>query len=238
MQIAHQRLQPLFQHMGIDLRGGNIGMAEQGLHHPQVGAVVQEVAGEGVAQHVRREPLAGDAAARAQRLQFAGEMLAGEMALLAERRKQPFRCCLAFAAGAQREIFGHGALGGLVERHQPLLAALAAHHQHSLVAPRGGRRQRHQFGDAQAGGVDDFQQAQQPRGAQARGRRLASSSAASRALRPAACRPRRSTALSAGCARASALPAPRPDRRRVCPRRRGSGKAGAAPTAAAPPRKP
>ena len=72
------------------------------------------------------------------------------------------------------EILRHRALGRLVERHQPLLAAFAAHHQHALIAPRGRGRQRHQFGDAQAGGVDDFEQAQQPRRAQACGRRAAS----------------------------------------------------------------
>ena len=34
------------------------------------------------------------------------------------------------------------------------------------VAPRGGRRQRHQLGDAQAGRVEHLEQASEPRGAQ------------------------------------------------------------------------
>ena len=59
MQVAHQRLQPFLQHMGIDLRGGDVGVAEQSLHHAQVGAVVQQVAGEGMAQHMRAESRAG-----------------------------------------------------------------------------------------------------------------------------------------------------------------------------------
>ena len=50
MQVAHQRLQAFFQNMGIDLRRGNIGVAEQRLHHAQVGAVVQEMAGDGMSR--------------------------------------------------------------------------------------------------------------------------------------------------------------------------------------------
>ena len=92
MQIAHQALQPLFQHMGIDLRGGNIGVAEQRLHHAQIGAVVQEVAGEGVAQHVRADLRGAQPGGGGERLEFAREMLAGEVAALAEGGKQPFRC--------------------------------------------------------------------------------------------------------------------------------------------------
>ncbi len=38
--------------MGVDLGGGERGMAEQGLHAAQVGAGVQEMGGKGVAQFV------------------------------------------------------------------------------------------------------------------------------------------------------------------------------------------
>ena len=39
--------------MGIDLGGRDVGVTEQGLHDAQVRAVVQQMAGKGVAQHVR-----------------------------------------------------------------------------------------------------------------------------------------------------------------------------------------
>jgi len=39
--------------VGVDLRGSDVGMAEKRLHDAEIGAVVQEVAGEGVAEHVR-----------------------------------------------------------------------------------------------------------------------------------------------------------------------------------------
>ena len=42
-------LQPLACHMGVDLRGGNVGMAQQQLHHAQVCAMVEQVGGKGVA---------------------------------------------------------------------------------------------------------------------------------------------------------------------------------------------
>src|SRR5262245_55795451 len=48
VQVAHQALQTVFQHVRIDLRGGDVGVPQQRLYDPQIGAVVQEVASEGV----------------------------------------------------------------------------------------------------------------------------------------------------------------------------------------------
>jgi hypothetical protein len=53
MVIVMQCLQPLTRDMGVDLRRGDIGMAEQHLHHPQIGPVIQQVRGERMAQGVR-----------------------------------------------------------------------------------------------------------------------------------------------------------------------------------------
>ena len=180
MQVAHQAFQPFLQHVGIDLRGRDVGVAEQRLHDAQVGAVVQQVAGEGVAQHVRAHLLGAQPGAGRERLQFAREMLAGEVAAVAERGEQPLRVDglarrLRFRGGVvgrcaavrqQRAILGHRGLGGVVERHQPFLAALAAHDQHARVALRRRGRQRHQLGHPQPGGVDQLQQRVEPRRAQ------------------------------------------------------------------------
>jgi hypothetical protein len=59
-----QLLEPLAGDMGVDLRRRDVGVAEQQLHHAQVGAVVQQVGGEGMAQHVRRDALLRDADAQ------------------------------------------------------------------------------------------------------------------------------------------------------------------------------
>ena len=75
MQVAHQALQALLDHMGIDLRGRDIGMAEQRLDDTQVGAVVQQVAREGMTQHMRRDQPRRQAGGGGEFLQVAREML-------------------------------------------------------------------------------------------------------------------------------------------------------------------
>ena len=66
MQIAHHRLGALVEHVGIDLGRRNVGVAEQILDDAQIRAVLQEVAREGVAQHVRADA-GGRKARRGQR---------------------------------------------------------------------------------------------------------------------------------------------------------------------------
>src|SRR4051794_10848674 len=53
MQVAHEALEALVEHMGVDLCRGDVGMAQQRLYDPKIGAVVQQMAGKGVAEHVR-----------------------------------------------------------------------------------------------------------------------------------------------------------------------------------------
>lgn len=53
MMLLMQRLQPCLRDMRINLRCGEVGMAEEHLDHTQVGAVVEQVRGESMAQGVR-----------------------------------------------------------------------------------------------------------------------------------------------------------------------------------------
>jgi len=53
-----QRFQPLARHVGVNLRGRDIGVAEQHLHDTQIRAVVEQMRGESVAQRVGRERFA------------------------------------------------------------------------------------------------------------------------------------------------------------------------------------
>ena len=48
-----QLLEPFARHVGVDLRGRDVRMAQQHLHDPQVGPVVQQVRGERVPQGMR-----------------------------------------------------------------------------------------------------------------------------------------------------------------------------------------
>src|SRR6185503_14811805 len=84
MQIAHQALQPLLQHMRVDLRGRDVGVAEQRLHRAQVGAVLQQMACEGVAQDVGADLLRLETRLGGERFEVACEMLARQVTALAE----------------------------------------------------------------------------------------------------------------------------------------------------------
>src|SRR5437868_153962 len=44
---------PALGNVGIDLRIGNIGVAQDGLHGPEVGAVLNHVRSAGMAEHMR-----------------------------------------------------------------------------------------------------------------------------------------------------------------------------------------
>ena len=55
MVLLVQGFQALPRDMGIDLGRRDVRMAEQKLDYPEVGAMVEQVGGEGVAQRVGRE---------------------------------------------------------------------------------------------------------------------------------------------------------------------------------------
>ena len=54
MKFVHHLFESFIGNVGVDLRGGNIGMPKQYLHYAQIGAMVHQMRGEGVAQIVRR----------------------------------------------------------------------------------------------------------------------------------------------------------------------------------------
>src|SRR3954449_2774997 len=100
--------------MGVDLRRGDVGVAEQSLYHAQVGAVVQEMARECVPQHVRAHLRRAQSGGAGERLELAREMLAGQMSALAERREQPFALLTAAPLRQQRPGPPHRRLWPLI----------------------------------------------------------------------------------------------------------------------------
>ena len=74
--------------MGIDLGRGNIGMTQQFLDASQIGTVIQEVGGEGVAQHMRRHPPRRQPRLRRQFAQQPVEALTRQMSCPAAGGKQ------------------------------------------------------------------------------------------------------------------------------------------------------
>src|SRR5208283_3072705 len=91
MQIAHHRAHPLVEHMSVNLRRRDIGVAEQFLHNAQIGAVLQQMAGEGMAQSMRMDVARGYSRRDRRRLKIAREGLTGQMAAVAVRGKQKGR---------------------------------------------------------------------------------------------------------------------------------------------------
>ncbi len=79
MMLLDQTPQPLLDDMGVDLRGRDVGMAEQLLHRTQIGAALQQMAGESVTEHMGRDAGGFDAGGNGERLQLLAETLAGQM---------------------------------------------------------------------------------------------------------------------------------------------------------------
>ena len=53
MMLCIHALQPVERYMRINLRGRNVGMAEDRLHRAQIGAILDHMSRTGMAQHVR-----------------------------------------------------------------------------------------------------------------------------------------------------------------------------------------
>ena len=126
MMLLDEAPQPLLDDMGVDLRGRDVGMAEQLLHGAKIRAALQQMAGEGVAEHMRRDARRLDAGGERERLQLLAEALPGQM-LAARRRKQPGRRALPLASSARTaaRCVGKRFAGRIVQRHQPLASAFA-----------------------------------------------------------------------------------------------------------------
>ena len=157
---AKTSLQVVHGDQRVDLGGRHRGMPEQLLDHADVGAALQEVRGEGVAQRVRRDvarhpgPVGGLDQHRpgglARQPPSAGVEEQGARALRRAHRGE-----LRAPAG---EVGVDGGQGVGPHRDQPLLAALAAQ-QHGAVHPvEVVDVEAHGLGDAGPGAVEDLQQ--------------------------------------------------------------------------------
>ena len=137
MQVAHHRLGALVEHMGVDLRGRNVGVAEQVLDDAQIRAVLQEVAREGVAQHVRAHARGAIPAAAATRLRSRANACRVIWPLaLAAGKSHGHAAAPGAASIEQRAIDAHRGAGGVGERREALLVALAAHGDQRRPWPR------------------------------------------------------------------------------------------------------
>jgi hypothetical protein len=79
MMLLDEAAEPLLDDMGIDLRGRDVGVAEQLLHGAKVGAALKQMTGEGVAEHMRRYPRRLDPRFERERLELLAEALPRQM---------------------------------------------------------------------------------------------------------------------------------------------------------------
>ena len=78
--VENEIAQAFVEDMGVDLGGGDIGMAKQCLDCAQIGTVGQKMGGEGVAQGVGRHLGGGDTACDGEFLDQRIEAMAGQVA--------------------------------------------------------------------------------------------------------------------------------------------------------------
>ncbi len=142
--------------MGVNLGGGQVAVAQQQLHDAQVGAVIEQVGGEGVAQGVGRQRLV-DAGDRGPMAQPVPEGLAGHGAAPLAGKEYVALSAAEDLRPALANEFGHAGLGFLSQRHQPLLVPLADNAHHPLTEVELVQAQCHQLRHPQAGGVEQFQ---------------------------------------------------------------------------------
>ena len=135
--------------MGVDLGRRDIGMAEQHLHRPQVRPALQQMGSEGVAQHVRADPLGRDAGVGGK---LADQLIEAHPAqMLLAGREQPER-----VARHGRGMLGHGVARAIGDRHQPLPLALPTQDQERLVRLHCIARQGDELGGAKTRAVEQF----------------------------------------------------------------------------------
>ena len=139
--------------MRVPLRGAQRGVAEHLLHFPQIGAAIQHVRGRGMPQGVgtdiRHSGLAGrpmhDVARRA--LIDASSAHAEEQRVAGPGQNRP----------APSEPSLQRPLGGQSERHHTLLVPLAGDANRAVREVDVRDVHRHQFGDTDAGGIQQFE---------------------------------------------------------------------------------
>ncbi len=156
--------QSLIREVGVDLGGGDGGVAEHFLDGSDVGAVDEEFGGEGVAKHVWRDFFDDACATRVGAYEiFDGD--GGESALFCQSNiisDNSFSAAVIRkygleVVGALAQV-GRDTIGGLLrKKNNTWLSALTSHHKLASFEIDLCAIQRGKFGDAEAGGVERFQ---------------------------------------------------------------------------------
>lgn len=141
---------------GVNLGGGDVGMAEHHLDRTQVGTARQQMGGKGMAQHVGTDPvpgssLDGDAG------DDLPEPVAGHGAAPVVQEQKGAGFFLDQLRPSLVKVVFDTFPGRLAKGHQPFFVALAQHPQMTAGHVAGLHRQADQFRDPQAGGIQEMQ---------------------------------------------------------------------------------
>ena len=145
-----------FGDVGVDLCGAEAAVAEQHLHDAQVGAVVDEVGCERMAQGVRRDGR-GDAAGGSIVADKFPEGLTGYgFAAFVEEKNVVQRVFEQLRAGAMDVTFD-GSHGVFADGDEAFFLPFAAYAQDAVLQVEVAEAQADEFADAQAAGVEQFE---------------------------------------------------------------------------------
>src|SRR5688572_3728528 len=151
MELAVDGLQPLPVDVGVDLRGGDLGMAEHLLHVAEVGPSLHQMRGEGMADGVG-EDAAVDARPLRPLLQDPPDADAGQLPALAADED-----LLAGGVPASAVDIGAEEVDGPTSHgHDPLLGALAEDAEVARVEVEVGEAERGDLAGAEAAGVEQL----------------------------------------------------------------------------------
>ena len=167
MARIDQRHQPRRLDMRIDLGGGDIGMAEQGLKHPQIRPTFKQMSGKGMAQHVRAD--GGRIKPDARRAPSATGTAAPGSAACHPSTKEIAR---GRQAGAQRDPARQCSSARAPTGTSRVVPPLAGDGQKRRITRHRHQRQRHQFARAQARSIEQFDQRKASHGARFFGERF------------------------------------------------------------------
>src|SRR5690348_12530940 len=164
MRCLHNRRKALARHMRVALSGRYVGMPEQRLHTPEVGAALDKMGREGMPQDMGRQPFGVYSCSQSELFQQLMTAPTREVALRATRREEILRGCL--VPGRQEywpdlQIFLNRDASRFAQWNQSFPSPFTPNKNAVLPSSDGVQRQANQFADAQARRVEHLHNAVQ-----------------------------------------------------------------------------
>src|SRR5919109_1339125 len=164
-------LQPLARQVRVELRGGDVRVAEHLLHRSQVAAPREQVGGEGVTQRVRADAI-GEPGRDGVAADDLVEALAGQRAAAEIDEHMRFGGPLHQAGPSPLEGCAQRLHGRLADRHHALLRALPPRTEHTLLQVDVGQLEPDRLRSAEAAGVHQLEERTVPQRGRLRASRL------------------------------------------------------------------